>query len=323
MRILIVGFGDVAARLAPLLTPRFTVYGLIRDPAKATHLRALGVRPVLGDLDDRRSLARIAGLADCIVHLAPPAAHGLTDARTRRLLAALSATPGGRGRREYSQAAGNVCRRIVYISTSGVYGDCAGEWVTEARTARPGNDRAHRRLDAENQGRNWARRAAPLSAQRAVCVLRAPGIYAADRLPLARLRAGTPALMPGEESFSNHIHADDLAKATLIALFRGANGRIYNCCDEAPLTMGDYFDAVADRFGLPRPKRITRAEAERTLPESLLSFMRESRRLSNARLCDELRVRLTYPTVGTLLGRLNEEEVEAALNDRSDAQRSR
>lgn len=305
MRILIVGFGDVAARLAPLLTARFKVYGLIRDAGKAGRLRALGVLPILGDLDDRKTLARIAGLADCIVHLAPPGAQGSADARTRRLVAALS-------------AGADSPRRVVYVSTSGVYGDCAGEWVSESRPARPGNDRARRRLDAESVLRNWSRRGAASAAARSVCVLRAPGIYAVDRLPLSRLKAGTPALAHEQDSFSNHIHANDLAKATLAAAFRGRNCRIYNCCDDEPLAMGDYFDTVADRFKLPRPRRIARMEAERTLPESLLSFMRESRRLDNLRLRNELGVRLEYPTVAATLGKLTDEEIGAALSARGE-----
>ncbi|MBL8515363.1 MAG: SDR family oxidoreductase [Betaproteobacteria bacterium] len=310
MRILIVGFGDVAARLAPLLAKRFRLYGLIRDPAKADRLRTLGVVPLIGDLDDRATLARAAALADCVIHLAPPPAHLRVDTRTRNLLAALSKTPSGR---EYSH--GVRSRRLVYLSTTGVYGDCGGEWVTEARPLRPTNDRAKRRVDAERALRRWMRSA---PAMRSQCVLRAPGIYAKDRLPLARLTAGTPALRADEDSYSNHIHADDLARATVAALFRGSNGRNYHCCDDAPLRMGHYFDLVADRFGLPRPRRISRGEAEKTLPPALLSFLRESRRLSNRRLKDELGVRLAFPTVADLLAGLSCAEVAEALSARGD-----
>lgn len=313
MRILIVGFGDVASRLAPLLTPRFKVYGLIRDPKKSAALRLLGVRPIVGDLDDRKSLSRMAGLADFVIHLAPPAPHGTRDLRTRRLLAALSHRAAVRSMGEYSPGPNSSRCGIVYVSTTGVYGDCAGAWVSESRPPRPESPRARRRLDAEQALRGWMR---SLPARRFVCMLRAPGIYAADRLPLERLNAGTPALHPEEDSYSNHIHADDLARAAVSALFRGANGRTYNCCDDAPLQMGDYFDAVADRFGLPRPPRISRAEAERTLSDALLSFLRESRRLDNARLRHELGLELAYPTVTGMLDNLTDGVVDAVLSAR-------
>jgi nucleoside-diphosphate-sugar epimerase len=320
-RILIVGFGDVAARLAPRLAKRFRVYGLIRDPGKAHALRALGVIPVIGDLDDRNSLTRATALADLIIHLAPPGPDSSRDQRTRNLLAALSRSPHRAASTlhcEYSQ--GTLCRtpHLVYISTSGVYGDCQGEWVHETRRVRPVNDRARRRADAENALRRWLRSTTGYTSGRSASILRAPGIYAEDRLPLARLRAGTPALQAGEDSFSNHIHAEDLARATIAALFRGRNGRIYHCSDDAPLRMGEYFDLVADRFGMPRPPRIPRAEAEKALPASLLSFLRESRRLRNGRLKAELGVRLAHPAVAGMLEGLTEAEVRAALSARDD-----
>jgi nucleoside-diphosphate-sugar epimerase len=124
-----------------------------------------------------------------------------------------------------------------------------------------------------------------------------PGIYAADRLPLARLRGGTPALRPEDDSYVNHVHAEDLARMIVAALHRSQPNRSYNASDDAPQKMGDYFDLVADRFGLARPPRISRAEANNRLPGTLLSFMAESRRLVNRRIKDELRMQLLYPTV--------------------------
>lgn len=285
-RILVIGFGDVARRLAPRLVGRFRVYGLVRRQEQAAELRALGVIPVAGDLDDFRSLRRIRGLADWVIHLAPPPAHGQDDPRTRRLLAWLS--QGLADPRE---------RRFVYVSTSGVYGDARGAWVGETRPPAPGNARAGRRLAAENLVRAAARGGARAS------ILRVPGIYARDRLPVERLSRGTPAIRSAEDGLSNHIHADDLAGIVLAALLRGRPGRTVNAADDEPLAMGDYFDLVADWSGIARPPRISRQDAERTLPESLLSFMRESRRLKNRRLKQELRVRLRYPTVRSFLER--------------------
>jgi nucleoside-diphosphate-sugar epimerase len=182
-------------------------------------------------------------------------------------------------------------QHLVYISTSGVYGDCGGALVDETRPSRPQTERAKRRADAEETLRAWGARSGV-----AVTILRVPGIYADDRLPLERLTRGTPALNADEDSYVNHIHADDLARATLAALRRGQH-RSYNAADDAPVKMGDYFDLVAERCGLPRPPRITREEARRVISRELYSFMNESRRLVNTRLKRELRVALQYPTV--------------------------
>lgn len=278
-RLLIIGSGDVARRALPRLVRRYRVYALLRDRAKAAEWRAAGATPVLADLDDRRSLARLAGLADLVLHCAPPANAGTVDGRTRRLLAALG-------------KAKSLPRRLVYVSTTGVYGDCDGACIDETRAVAPSSARAGRRVDAEARLRAWGR-----DNGATVCLVRAPGIYAADRLPLERLRAGTPALVPADDVYTNHIHAEDLAAACLAALGRGRPNRAYNAVDDTDLTMGAYFDRVADAFALPRPPRIRRAEASGRLTPLQLSFMAESRRIGNRRLKEELGVVLAYPTV--------------------------
>lgn len=282
-RILIVGSGDVALRSLPLLIPRYRVYALLRNPAHRAQLRALGAVPVIGDLDDRASLKPLAGLADAVLHLAPPPLNGATDTRTRNLLAALSR--------------GTPPKKLVYISTSGVYGDCGGAWVSEVWPLKAQSPRAQRRVDAERRVRAWARRNHVNA-----CILRVPGIYAGDRLPLERLHVGSPAIRAHEDSYSNHIHADDLARICVAALHRGAAGRVYHATDDDQMKMGDYFDAVADAHGLPRPPRMSRAEVRAAVSPVMWSFMAESRRLSNRRLKRELRVRLHYPTVADFLG---------------------
>lgn len=289
-RLLIIGCGDVALRAIPLLKKGYRVFALVRDPARRAALRALGVTPLLGDLDDRASLSRIAGLADAVLHLAPPPNHGVLDTRTRNLLSALSR---GRGRTR------GLPGRMVYISTSGVYGDCGGAWVSETRPVNASSPRAQRRVDAEMQIRDWARRNRVNAG-----ILRVPGIYAADRLPLSRIQQGTPGIIASEDGYTNHIHADDLARISVAALQRGKSCRVYHASDDSPLRMGEYFDEVADASGLPRVPRISRAEAQRVLSPMLLSFMNESRRLTNQRLKRELKVRLSYPTVADLLATL-------------------
>jgi nucleoside-diphosphate-sugar epimerase len=272
-RLLILGCGDVGMRLLPLLRERYRVFALTRDPGACAALRAAGAIPIIGDLDHPASLKRLAGLARHIVHLAPPQGEGVLDRRSRNLIAIL---PDG--------------AQLVYVSTSGVYGDCQGALIDETRTVAPSNLRARRRLDAEMVLRNWARRAgATLS------IVRVPGIYAPERLPLRRLEQGTPALREADDVFTNHIHADDLARILTLALARGRPGRVYHAVDDTHMKMADYFDTVADAFGLARPPRLPRAELAAAVSPMLLSFMSESRRLRNDRIKRELRVRLRYP----------------------------
>ena len=264
-------------RTLPLLVPRYKVFAMTRDQSRIDRLTACGVTPIVADLDAAASLAAIVGLADLVIHLAPPPNVGSTDLRIRSLIAAMLAQPP---------------RRFVYVSTSGVYGDCAGAWVDETRPVAPLTDRARRRVDAERALLEWGARS-----EVRISILRVPGIYAADRLPIERLRQGTPALLPEDDVFTNHIHADDLAMIVVAALERATAGAIYNASDDSEMKMGEYFDLISDRAGLPRPQRISRAAAAGRISPMLLSFMNESRRLVNARMKRELGVRLRYPTV--------------------------
>ena len=280
-RLLIVGCGDIGLRVVKRLRTRYRLLALVTSAQRATELRAAGVLPLLGNLDDAPTLARLAGLADAVLHLAPPAPQGRIDARTANLLHALAL----KGR----------VRRIVYASTSGVYGDCAGERFDETRRVNPATDRARRRVDAEARIR-WYGRAHGV----APTILRIPGIYAADRAgghPRERLQRGAPVLVDADDVFTNHIHADDLARACIAALTRGLPQRIVHACDDSELKMGDYFDLAADLCSMPRPPRITRDQARRDMTVVQFSFMSESRRLINDRMKKELRVVLRYPTV--------------------------
>jgi nucleoside-diphosphate-sugar epimerase len=274
-RLLIVGCGDVGMRLLPLVRERFRVFAVTSQPERRAELRAAGAIPIVADLDRPATLKRLARLAPWVVHLAPPPRQGALDLRTRNLTAIL---PEG--------------THVVYISTSGVYGDRGGALIDETAPRAPRNARARRRVDAEQVLRAWA-----VGARGRVTILRAPGIYAADRLPLERLRQGTPALAPQDDVYTNHIHAHDLAYLALLALLRGRPGRAYNASDDTHMKMGDYFDLVADAFGLPRAPRLPRAELEQAVSPMLLSFMSESRRLDNRRIRRELKARLRHPRV--------------------------
>jgi nucleoside-diphosphate-sugar epimerase len=290
-RVLIVGCGDVGLRVARDIHAK--VVALTSSPSRVESLRSLGITPILGNLDTPATLARLSGIATHVVHMAPPPSEGKTtaragdkaqwwrDPRTQHLLQAL---------RQRSAPSS-----IVYGSTSGVYGDCGGAWVNEARPVQPHTPRAQRRVDAERLLRHYGR----ASGVRA-SILRIPGIYAPDRAggtPRARLLKGTPVLRSEDDVYTNHIHADDLARAAIAALWRGKPQRVYNVSDDSQLKMGDYFDAAADLYHLPRPPRVARDAAQDQLPLMLLSFMSESRRLDNTRMKEELRLVLRYGDV--------------------------
>ncbi len=283
-RVLIIGCGDVGLRVARQLPGRLKVIALTSTAERLPALRGAGITPLLGNLDEPATLRRLAGLATRVVHLAPPPSHDpdwRSDPRTLALLRALRL-------RSPPQA-------LVYGSTSGVYGDCGGERVDETRRLSPNTPRSQRRVHAEGHARLFGRASAT-----PVHILRIPGIYATDReggTPRGRLLKGTPVLRPQDDVFTSHIHADDLARACLAALWRGKPQRIVNVCDDTELLMGDYFDLAADLYGLPRPPRVGRSTAHEQLPLMLLSFMSESRRLDNQRMKQELKLVLRYPTV--------------------------
>ncbi len=295
IRVLLIGCGDIALRTAELLRGRVRLYGLTRRPEDIPRLRQRGIIPIIGDLDRYHSLGRVRAAPFAVLHFAPPPTDGRDDPRTTRLIAALT-------------KARIIPQRFVYISTSGVYGDCLGAHITEARPRRALTPRARRRVAAEDHLRRWAERYGVKLA-----ILRAPGIYAESRLPLDRLRQGTPVLRPEDDVYINHVHADDLARAVVAATFRGRPNRAYNISDDAELQMGSWFDAVADAFQLPRPPRISWDDAATRIAPLLLSFMSESRRLSNARMKRELRVRLRYCTPQALLAEVAPRELKKQL----------
>ncbi len=291
-RLLIVGCGDVGQRVVRQLqapgvaAPRLRVLALTSSPDRVAGLRAQGITPLMGNLDDAASLRRLSGIATRVMHLAPPPGEGAggdawwRDPRTVALARAL---------RLRSKPVS-----LVYASTSGVYGDCQGALVPETRALAPATPRAQRRVNAERAVRHLGRAGVRAS------ILRIPGIYAPDReggTPEARLRKGTPVLVAEDDVYTNHIHADDLARACWRALWKGRPQRIYNVSDHSHMKMGDYFDLAADLYGLPRPPRLPRSTAQAQLPVVLLSFMSESRRLDNQRMLQELGLRLRYPSV--------------------------
>jgi len=278
-RMLIVGCGDVGMRILSLMRDRYRVFAVTSQGARSEELRRAGATPIVADLDQPASLARLARLASLIVHLVPPQPDGVTDRRTRNLTAILPRHA-----------------TLVYVSTSGVYGDCNGAQVSETRPVNPQNARAKRRVDAERTLRAWARRS-----ESRLCILRVPGIYAANRLPLERLKNGIPALQKQDDVYTNHIHADDLAYIVKLALARSISCRIYHAVDDSDMKMGEYFDAVATAFQLQSAPRLSREELKAQVSPTAYSFMSESRRMTNRRIKAELGVQLRYPRVSDAL----------------------
>jgi nucleoside-diphosphate-sugar epimerase len=280
--ILIIGCGDIGLRVAKQLSRSHRVFALTSQQSRFQELREVGATPILGNLDQPESLWRLAGLAQTVIHLAPPQNSGNRDCRTRNLVRILA-------------QGSDTVRRLIYVSTTGVYGDHRGAKVSEITLVNPQSERAKRRVDAERVLRLWG----PANGV-AVTILRVPGIYAADRLPIERLQAKTPALPPEEDAYSNHIHSDDLARLVCAAVYHGKPQRIINACDGGETKMGDYFDEVADAFDLERPTRLPGSELQKIVSPMLWSFMRESRRVTNTRL-HELKTPLRYPSVAHFL----------------------
>lgn len=277
--VFIVGCGDIGRRVARMESAEGKpVLALTRSETASATLAALGIGSVRGDLDRPDSLTELPAGIGTLYYFAPPPPTGTDDPRLRRCLAALPALP----------------ERVVYISTSGVYGDCAGAWIDEDWPLKPRSERGRRRQAAELMLGEWGGRTGV-----AVAILRVPGIYGPGRLPVERVRQGLPVIREVEAPYSNRIHADDLAAACYAAARRGRAGRAYHVSDGHPTTMTDYFWRIADLYRLPRPPAIGMAEARQVLSPALLSFLDESKRLDNRRMLEELGVTLRYPDLAS------------------------
>jgi nucleoside-diphosphate-sugar epimerase len=301
--LLVIGAGDIGRRVIGGLGNQVNISAMTSAPANRAGLRRIGARPVLADLDKPSSLKRLPRDWDALLHCAPPPAHGTRDTRTRNILRTFARSQKTGHKRSSLTCAPSPSRSarrqrtLVYLSTSGVYGDCGGARISESQPLRPRNGRALRRVDAERALIRQATRGAFR-----LVILRVPGIYSESRLPLARLQAGTPALAAADDVYTNHIHAADLAAIAIAALRRlrqraRPQVRVYNASDGVEIKMGDYFDLVADTFGLARPPRLPRAAITQAVSPALLSFMSESRRLDNQRLRRELPIRWLAATV--------------------------
>lgn len=272
---LIVGCGDLGRRIAEkLLRQDASVSGLVRSDESARQLAHAGITPCIADLDS--AIAPVDIDAKHLLYLAPPPPQGSVDTRMQHFLDAVSGTP----------------ESLIYLSTTGVYGDCQGAWIDETAAVAPKAERAKRRLDAEQQVRQKAAREGWPH-----IIIRVAGIYGPNRLPLKRLQNQEPLLCADQAPFTNRIHVDDLASIILALREKGRDGETYNVTDGKPGNMTDYFLRVADFAGLPHPPTISMTEAQHVLSKGLLSYLQESRRLSNAKLMADLDLELEYPTL--------------------------
>jgi len=268
-RYLVAGCGYVGGRLARGLLPRGPVVGLTRSEASAEQLDAQGIDAVVWDLDVAESaLPRGFGTPSVVFYLVPPPATGVLDPRLKRFLALLPAPPA----------------RIVYVSTTGVYGNTGSELIDETTPVNPSTDRARRRVDAEKSLMQWCERQGI-----GWTIVRTPGIYGPGRLPIERLKRGEPMIRHSEAGYSSRIHVDDLVAALLLASSAPrAVERVYNVSDGNPATMTEYFERVATLTGMPAPALVSRAEAEKAVSPGLWSYMIESRRIDSSRIREEL-----------------------------------
>ena len=277
--ITIIGCGDIGCRVGEILLEQGSqVLALARSEERAVQLQEMGFATLIGDLDYQEDTPEIPVHERQVYYLAAPQGGGKSDYRMLNFCRKLSID--------------NIPSKVVYISTSGVYGDCGGEIVTEQTPINPQTARAQRRVSAESQLQEQSRM---LGFE--LVILRVTGIYGPGRLPVARVMQGHPVLKQGEGAYTNRIHSLDLVQICLAAMERGADGDIYNVCDGQESTMTEYFTAVADMHDLPRPKQISMAEAEKEMNPLMLSYLKESRRMSNQKLKEKLRVELLYPTL--------------------------
>jgi len=275
----IVGCGDIGSRVAALAAEqRVKVYALSRGE-KFPHDSAIsGVEFRICDLDDPASLSGLDLKRSHLLYSAPPPGGGVLDTRVRNFLAALK--PG--------------CEplKIVYLSTTSVYGECGAETVTEEQPVNPANHTAKRRCDAEEALTTWGdENGVPL------VILRVSGIYGPGRIPLHKINVREPLLNENEAGYTNRIHADDLAAVCLKALIAGEAGDIFNVCDGEVSKMTDYFNAITDLMNLPRLPQVSLDEARKVMSPLMLTYMTESRQISNRKMLEKLGITLKYPTM--------------------------
>ncbi|MEE9351112.1 MAG: NAD-dependent epimerase/dehydratase family protein [Thiotrichaceae bacterium] len=281
----IIGYGDIGRRLGKLYQKEgIQACVTVRSKQSLQAAKKEGKKGYQLDLDMKNVLSFPTDINNAkLFYFVPPQREGRKDTRIDRFLRQVSAQK-------------NKLKHIVLISTTGVYGNCNGDWVNETRMITPHVDRAQRRADAEQQLIDWANQN-----KCQYVILRVPGIYAKDRLPITRLEKGLAVVRESESPWTNRIHADDLAMICYQAMEQMRQGKIsgeiLNVSDGTPSTMTSYFNSVADYAGLSRPPQISLKQAEKELSEGMMSYMKESRRISNKKMLEKLSIQLIYPSL--------------------------
>ena len=278
-KLCIIGCGDIGFRVARLALDRgVRVTAVSRGEKVLPDTDKSGIEILTANLDNPETLLQLDLRDTAVLYTAPPPGGGLIDNRVRNFLA----------------AAGSRAEpvKIVYISTTGVYGTCGEELVDETRPVQPTNHPARRRLDAEEQLAAWCKnRGIPL------VILRVAGIYGPGRIPLQRIHNREPLLDARVSGYTNRIHADDLAQVCLAALERGEDGDVFNVSDGEISRMNDYFNAITDLLGLERLPEVGLDEARKVMTPLMFGYMTESRQICNKRMLEKLGVKLQYPTL--------------------------
>ncbi|MCK4866395.1 MAG: SDR family oxidoreductase [Gammaproteobacteria bacterium] len=277
--VLIIGCGDIGLRVAKIWKKASkSVFALARSESSIDLFRQQHIHTCQADLDDPESLRHLPSKQSLLYYFAPPPATGQKDSRMTHFLENLDAE--------------HLPTHLIYISTSGVYGDHGGELINEQTAVNPQVDRAKRRYHAEQQLQQWGeQKAVPIT------ILRVGGIYGPERLPLQRLKDQIPMLHENLSPQTNRIHADDLAQVCVAAASEKAEGEIYNVSDGTNSNMTEYFNTIADFCNLPRPPLVDWDEAEKTISKGMLSYLKESRQMDNSKMLNELEIELIYPTL--------------------------
>jgi nucleoside-diphosphate-sugar epimerase len=277
----LIGCGDIGQRIAACeLAQNHSFLAVVRSSKSLVLCQSAGLNTQQVDFDSSKLEDFEIAKDAVVIYLVPPPGEGKKDSRLAAFLARIRQQP----------------KKIVLISTTGVYGDCQGNWIDENTIVAPGTDRARRRLDAELQIIRWA-----TTYDRSYMILRVPGIYAQDRLPLERLRKGLPVLCDHEAPFTNRIHAEDLARISLLVAERELSSGVINVCDGNPCTMTEYFNQIASAVGLPLPPQVSLQQAKLELSPGMLSYLAESRRIKNDRLLELLNYKFLYPDLADTL----------------------
>ncbi len=279
IKINILGCGYIGKKVAMMLKsqqPGLKCYVNTEASLKACEERQLSVEQIDFDQSVSHFITAEQFTGSNCIYLVPPPPAGKVDLRMENFIQQL-------------ELAGAVPGKIVLISTTGVYGDCGGDWIDENRPVKPQADRAHRRLSAEVQLQDYCNKN-----HLSLIIFRVPGIYAADKLPLKRITSGEPIVKAEDSGYTNRIHAYDLAAFCVEALTRDVESGVYNCCDGEPSTMNDYFMKVAEAKGFEKPAEISLQEAQQQLSPGMLSYLAESKRISNKKLLDNFQTGFRY-----------------------------